>query len=337
MAQVAIAYSLLDENLAVDKALAWQAERVFGEAGFASWLDPIPAGEEEWAPWIDARLRESFAAVVIATPAIAGMDRVTYMWAYALGMGLPVIPLATAGTELHPRLAALDPLWCDGDRVPWDALIERLHAAAAPVIASALPVDPDAPHAVRETVRALGDPDPGVRTAAVAALAESPHPAGSTALLAAVGHPVYADVRRAAVDLLGRKGSVDAVPFLVAALADPDMNVTEAAQVALMRLGPAVIPAVSAALAGPDRMQRRAAIFVLAAIGTSAAVPGLIAALRSRDWLVSRSAAVALGRIGDVRAVPELAAALHSEDDHLRDLAAAALRAIGTPEALAVL
>ena len=330
MAQVAIAYSLLDDDLAVDKALAWAVAHELGQAGFTVWLDPIPAGEEEWSPWIDARLRDSFAQVVIATPAIAGMDRVTYLWAYALGLGLPVIPLATADTDLHPRLAALDPLWCDGERVPWEALIERLCAAAAPVIAAALPGDLGAPYAVREAIRALGDPDPGVRTAAVAALAGSPHPAGSAALFAALEHPVYADVRRVAVDLLGRKGSREAVPLLVAALADPDMNVVEAAQAALTRFGPPVIPALAAVLTGSDRMQRRAAVFVLAAIGTRAAVPGLITVLKMRDWLISRTAAVALGRIGDARAIPELKAALHSEDDHLRDLAAQALAVLET-------
>jgi HEAT repeat protein len=69
---------------------------------------------------------------------------------------------------------------------------------------------------------------------------------------------------------------------------------------ALVRIGPAAVPALIEALKDKDRNVRRAAALALGKIGpaTKDAVPALIEALKDKESYVRSAAAWALGKIG---------------------------------------
>ncbi len=126
------------------------------------------------------------------------------------------------------------------------------------------------------------------------------------------------------------------VSRLVTALGDLRADVRNEASVTLVEVGPAVVPAVAAALSGsPPRVQRKACE-ILGEIGSAAAstVPALMTRLNHDDELVVRAAAAALGKIhaepGTV--LPALNALLRGRSAAVRIIA---VRAIGDygPEA----
>jgi hypothetical protein len=97
-------------------------------AGFEVWVDTkkLRAGQD-WREEIDQAIRESLALIVILTPEAVTSQYVTYEWAFAMGVGIPVIPILREQTELHPRLVGLHYLdFTVGDNHPWEDLIERL-------------------------------------------------------------------------------------------------------------------------------------------------------------------------------------------------------------------
>ena len=96
---------------------------------------------------------------------------------------------------------------------------------------------------------------------------------------------------------------------------------------------PAVIPALVAALADPQKVVRGAAARALAGLGAEA-VPALIASLGAPSWVVRYRAAEALGRIPDPRVTPALVALLEDEKDHVRYMAAKGLGADPAPAAI---
>ncbi len=71
----------------------------------------------------------------ITTPEAATSLHVTYEWAFALGVGITVIPLELRLTEFHPRLEVLQRLDFTNKARPWKKLfsqIEKAVAACAP-------------------------------------------------------------------------------------------------------------------------------------------------------------------------------------------------------------
>ncbi len=328
-----------------DATLAGRAAQVMDAVGFAAWINPDPQVGEVWHPWTDPAIRASFALITLITPAAqsfrAAVSGVfTYEWAYALGANVPVIPVVHEAIEVPSRLVVLDPLRYSDDAPPWSLIVQRVQALVDARSWEAVPLPDDAPRPVRESVAALSSHDSGERIAALAVLAglaELDDAAAQHALIGALGHPFFADVRLGAAELLGKVGGAMCVPRLVAALSDEDDAIRRAAVQSLVAIGPDAIPALAAAVTADDRMQRRGTVLALAQIESSDAVPGLIAALAVPDWFVPRTAAAALGRRGDAHAVPPLIDALSSDDPHLRELAAEALARIDTPAARAAL
>jgi HEAT repeat protein len=131
--------------------------------------------------------------------------------------------------------------------------------------------------------------------------------------------------RRFAMLSLVRIGPA-AVPGLAAALKDAPAEVRRWAASTLERMGPAAVPALAAALKDDDIWVRRRAASALRAIGprAEAAVSALAAALKGDDDAVRRWAASVLGRIG-----PEAESAVSILAAALKDDAASALGAIG--------
>lgn len=130
----------------------------------------------------------------------------------------------------------------------------------------------------------------------------------------------------------------DAVGPLLETLREaPDPAVRAFSALTLARCGrPAVVPALIAALADPDKVVRAAAARALSGLG-SAAVPALIAALDDPSWVVRYRVAEALGGIGDPRVVPALVARLEDEKDHVRYMAAKGLGAEPDPASVEAL
>jgi HEAT repeat protein len=130
----------------------------------------------------------------------------------------------------------------------------------------------------------------------------------------------------------------DAVgPLLETLRKAPDPTVRAFAALTLAQCGrPAVVPALIAALADPEKVVRTAAARALAGIGPEA-VPALIGALGDPSWVVRYRAAEALSEIRDPRVAPALAGRLEDEKDHVRYMAAKGLGAEPAPVAVNVL
>ncbi|MFP4321002.1 MAG: TIR domain-containing protein [Anaerolineales bacterium] len=76
--------------------------------GFSPWTDAESiAPGTPWRHSIDKAIQESFAVLVLMTPAARASEYVTYEWAYAMGIGITVIPVMLEKTDLHPKLEEL--------------------------------------------------------------------------------------------------------------------------------------------------------------------------------------------------------------------------------------
>jgi HEAT repeat protein len=170
----------------------------------------------------------------------------------------------------------------------------------------------------------LADPDPGVRVAALGALARlgeltAAHVEGALA----DGAP---SVRRRGVEvaLTARgRGTRSSLPRAVTgALGDPDALVVVNAAwfVAERRLRDAV-PALAATATGHDDTRcREAAVAALGAIGDASGLPAVLGAL-SDSPTVRRRATVALAGFDDPRVTPALRAASEDRDWQVRQAA----------------
>ncbi|WP_313931118.1 HEAT repeat domain-containing protein [Nostoc sp. FACHB-133] len=151
-----------------------------------------------------------------------------------------------------------------------------------------------------------------------------------------------AHIRSLAADALVNIGSA-AVPSLIEALKNQDINLRWHAASVLGDLGaeaaPAV-PALSAALQDEDGQVRLYATLALGNIGTAAkaAVPSLMAALQDKEQFVRIYVPSALRKIGVEAkvAVPVLTAALKDKNPTVRYNSAYALGAMGTEAVSAV-
>ena len=105
----------------------------------------------------------------------------------------------------------------------------------------------------------------------------------------------------AALDILGRIHALEAVPWLLSRLEDPEGNV------------------------------RSRAAYALGEIGVVDAAPALRKALEDDAWPVRAMAAKALGRVHDLEAIPALCLALRDREWWVRANAAEALKLAGPP------
>ncbi len=98
-------------------------------SAFEIWTDSALAPGADWRLEIDEAIRSAFALIVVITPESKTSEYVTYEWAFALGIGIRVIPLVLKPTRLHPRLEFLqhvDFINFNSDDFPWERLIEGL-------------------------------------------------------------------------------------------------------------------------------------------------------------------------------------------------------------------
>jgi HEAT repeat protein/DNA-binding CsgD family transcriptional regulator len=154
------------------------------------------------------------------------------------------------------------------------------------------------------------------------------------------------ETARVLANLGGGVGAAKAMQALIAALADDDYDVRQAAASSLVQLGqasPEVVQALVAALAADQWPVRQAAASSLVQLGQAApeVVAALTGALAYAEWRVRQAAASSLGQLG--QAIPEvvqaLSRALTDANGLVRAVAASSLSRLGEaiPEVVEVL
>jgi HEAT repeat protein len=270
-----ISYSRLDaefgENL---------ISRLHGQ-GFDTWVDTeqIPPGYV-WRTAIDEAIRASAAVIVVMTPAAKASEYVTYEWAYALGAGVPVIPVLLDRIDLHPVLAALQYLefTVPTHLRPWERLFASLRAVMAKE-ATKVHLTPDE---IRGLVAGFDSPNPAVRREAVGTLATTGQDDAREALGGALQHH-RRDVRiEAAIRLVetGQPEPARVIPLLIEGLYGPPKEVSERASQALIHIGTPAVTAVIATLQSQHAGIQKYAVKILHALRNMTAVPALIELLR---------------------------------------------------------
>jgi len=172
--------------------------------------------------------------------------------------------------------------------------------------------------------RGLADPDPGVRVAALGALARLGELTAADVEAALAGDAPA--VRRRAVEVaLAARGSGmrSSLPRSVTtALGDPDPLVVVGAAwfLAERNVRPAVPLLATTATGHDDARCREAAVAALGAIGDPAGLGAVLAALRDSPT-VRRRATVALAGFDDPRVAPALRAAAGDRDWQVRQAA----------------
>lgn len=348
MAHVFVSYKR--EN----RAVALELKQAIETAGIEAWMDDELRAGDNWREEIDRAIRESFALVVVMTPAATASPYVTYEWACAWGAGIKVIPVLLEPTKGHPRLEGwqyVDLTNGDSDEIP--RLVTQLQEIARTRAVSEMNVPRNAPRAVVQAVTALDSYDPNERRGALGGLAQMDHPTAVEALAGAVHHPIYPDVRMLAALHLARMTPPDrrALPGLFEALRQDDAALIQDAESALTQMGegavPALIetlhderageisrrvlvtigapavPALIETLGGPDPDRRAAAGDLLKRIGPDA-VPGLLETLSGDNGELGAAAADLFGSMG-AASVPILVRILGHPLPRVRETAAEAL------------
>ena len=272
---------------------------------------------------------------------------VTYEWAFALGIGIKVIPLMLEQTKLHPRLDTFQYIPFDDhfslDQA-WEKLLARLKQIEAEYKSSPkLKINDDVPLYIQESIAVLKDrqyynqivlEEPNPLHLAVNNLASSQHPVAQSELLRALEHP-NPDVRRVTAWVLGKKRRDQAVESLIEGIRDHDMQVQLAAIRALIQIGNEQCEKGLVDALKDDQWEVQAlAAQGLANFKTNSSVSALIRALQARTGTVRAAAAKSLSIVGDSRAVVALSKHLSDKEKSVQVSSAKALVAIGTLEAL---
>lgn len=213
MSHIFISYNRSDADFA--GLLMMQME----QAGIKSWLDTtrLRLGKD-WSQEIDQAISTALALVVVMSPEAKASEYVTYEWSFALGAGLPVIPVLIKETTLHPRLARLHYQDFTFHQRFWPPLIEELVRICASGKAT-FPIPPDTPAYLRQAIMALDSPNPDDREGAIHSLSTTNHPTAESALVGALNHPMR-DVRFGAALTRGKQGDERATSVLIESAPD---------------------------------------------------------------------------------------------------------------------
>ena len=309
------------------------------EANLDIWLDEERLqGELTWLHNIDKVIRESDAVLVVMSPEAKASDFVTYEWATALALNIPVIPILFRNTPLHPRLALqsyinfqTSPQWSVLFKALADSAEthdEALAAESSQEDALHLDETVSLPLIIRRAEEMLNSLNPAERKTAMENLVNMDHPSARDLLARVASEHPSRDVRIRAAEALVQMHDDRAVPGLLEGLEDEDYDKQWDAAWALVQVGGnETIEGLLQALHNPDA--RRVAAWALGEIGEPAKA-GLIAALNESDSMLRFAASNALARIG-ASAVPDLLAAIRRGNDDIRADAARALTQIGEP------
>ncbi|MEP7291233.1 MAG: toll/interleukin-1 receptor domain-containing protein [Chloroflexota bacterium] len=97
-------------------------------AGFEFWWDDNLKPGENWSEAIDDKLRDALAVILLMSPEAQKSEYVTYEWSFAIGAGVPVIPLVIEKIEaIHPRLSKVQYVDLSGVQNPnFDKVMSQL-------------------------------------------------------------------------------------------------------------------------------------------------------------------------------------------------------------------
>jgi HEAT repeat protein len=233
------------------------------------------------------------------------------------------------------------------DSVP--ALLKLLDSKEAPVRIAAVLALGEAGMEAKEALPILAnlagkDADPGVRRSALVALRSigGMELKGQADKVSLALKDQDKDVRAQAALTLAEIGAAgeQALPDLMAALADKDAVVSKAAGDALGKLGAVAVNPLVEALKDPNPVVRRNATMALKDLGAKAknAVPMLIDTLHDSDDATRRFAALALSEIGPdakTASIDLIYAMLRDKDKDVRNHAALALLQVNPEPRLA--
>lgn len=202
-------------------------------------------------------------------------------------------------------------------------------------------IGPKAVSAIPELAKALHDPTPSVRQAAIEVLLKINQEIAITEFAKALSDS-NVDVRNSAINALNEMGSAakTAAPELAKALSDTDENVRDYALSILKKIGPdtsgSIVPALIKAFSDSNPDMRESVAEALIQISTEVAITEFTKALRDSNPSVRKSAVKALYTIGPeaIAAATELAKALWESDTDVREAATEALIKISTEAAI---
>jgi len=194
------------------------------------------------------------------------------------------------------------------------------------------------PATVDALVKALKDPDAGVREAAAESLGRLADARALDGLLAAASDS-DAKVRAAVVEALAALQEARAIPVLAKALKDSSPAVRREAAEALSRLdeAPEAVEPLVSALQDTDVHVRLAAVQGLAARKDKRALAALAGLAKDSSAEVRAAAVCALGELQDASSIPALTSALKDENEQVREQAVRALGNLGSPKAIPAL
>lgn len=207
-----------------DRSFALEIENRLIDAGLDTWTDNALRAGENWRDGIDEAIHNAFALVVLITPEARKSEYITYEWAFAMGLGIPIVPVVLVQTKLHPKLEPLHYInFTDRGGEPWDELITRLKQMQDETYRPAIVVSRQASAAVKNAATMLDHPDTDQVLNACLSLKNmcSRDENALDVLFQATKHANY-DVRVYAVYCLGQLKIKEAVPRLLEMLSEED-------------------------------------------------------------------------------------------------------------------
>ncbi len=365
MAHVFISYAHADANFIKDLKLQLQ------DAGFDVWIDEdrLKAGEN-WRQAIDDAIQQSNILIVVISPEAYESKYVTYEWAYASGIGIPIIPILLKTSALHPRLEILQ--YIDFHEYhSWGKIIGRLHELGQESKSdTTIRVSRDAPVAVKKAIIALDSHNVVEREQAIKTLAQMHNSYAIEGLISALGHPIRdvrilafeltsitqlksptaipklsellkdgdSSIRQKAAHTLGELGDASAVPNLLGSLFDENEEVRKAVERAIIQIGKNGFPYLEEGFQKTQNSDLQAHIItILGVIKNRIASPVLLEALKSDYPDVRKNAALAFEEIKDPIAIEILENTLRDSDKFVRIASARALGAIGSKTSISAL
>lgn len=304
-----------------------------GEAGFSAWIDDHIKTGDDWREAIDQAIRDAFAVIAVMTPEAKASEYVTYEWAFALGIGVKVIPIMYKTTQLHPRLEALQYLdFTSRQNRPWDRLIEHLKQLEENYDPNQVRLPQNFPPFISQALRDLESEDSTIYGDALHTLTIANHPSTIEALAVAAQHPNRAMRIRAAFALAETTLYEDkrAIPGLQDALSVDDMEIRKSALRCLGAMAdPSTVPSLIKAM--ENRETRQEAGNALVQIGRDA-LYGLQKVIRnSHDKNLAYVALDFANQIGEA-SIPLLVQIVNtSKDEELTQMAVRLLGEQGDP------
>jgi len=312
-----------------DKPYASRLADKLTVSGFSAWWDEdgLFLGDV-WNPKLDHAIKQSIALIVIVTNNAVQSHWVTYEWAFASSISIPVIPLIVENV-------VFDSVYKKFDQFNQHRCI-NLDTDCLNTLVTKLTKLPSILNSIRNATNRDLVEKAQQDLLEKAKLNEELSPL----LMDALDDP-NRDVRETAAYVLGEMRWREAVPKLIERLSDDDrIYVASRTATALGKIGdPAAIHGLIITLYDSYSSTRREAAEALGILKSQEAVPELIAILDDPASEVRGAAAEALGKIGDSSAEEGLMQLL---DDNAQihgvylvsQLASKALRKLGTPSAL---